>query len=88
MIADDDDKVVDGTFKRECNFFIRVVGIAMQNCVNGAFSHRHGDLHDLLFVKASLGRHAARRLLGIVHRLQRRIERIGDAVCGHRANGS
>jgi hypothetical protein len=27
----------------------------MQNCVHRGFPHRHGDLHDLLVVKAGLG---------------------------------
>ena len=55
----------------------------MQDRVDGGFAHSHGDLHDVVVGKSSLGCQVAGRSFGVVDGLQCRIECEGDPLLVH-----
>ena len=69
--------------KRQPHLLAGIVGVAVQDGVDGGLAHGHGNPHDLVIVEARFGRDSAGCLLGAVDGLQRRIQRIGDPLFGH-----
>src|SRR5450631_2329548 len=78
LIADLDYECIAGVLKGSGDVFFGVVGVAMEDGVDGAFADSHADAEDLILIEAGALSHLLGGLLEAIDAIQGRVEGVAD----------